>query len=106
MAIPLSRNSDPKAAAGEDYAAIVKECQKSSVHDLLTDLIAEAASNDCQPNNEAANGAYFTELNSDFEKRCQDGPRKARSPLAIGLPINLQVHSVFLAMLRGFLYRK
>ncbi len=65
--IPWSRNSDPKAAADEDYAAIVKECEKSSVHDLLTDLITEAVSNDYQPNNEAANGAYFTELNSDFE---------------------------------------
>jgi len=66
-AIPWSRNSDPKAAADEDYAAIVKECEKSSVHDLLTDLITEAASNDYQPHNVAANGAYFAELNSDFE---------------------------------------
>ena len=65
--IPWSRNSDPKAAADEDYAAILKECEKSSVHDLLTDLITEAVSNDYQPNNEAANAAYFTELNSDFE---------------------------------------
>jgi hypothetical protein len=65
--IPWSRNSDPKAAADEDYAAIVKESEKSNVHDLLTDLIVEAVSNDYQPNNEAANGAYLTELNSDFE---------------------------------------
>ena len=66
-AIPWSRNSDPKAAADEDYAAILKECEKSRVHDLLTDLITEAVSNDYQPHNVAANGAYFTELNSDFE---------------------------------------
>ena len=65
--IPWSRNSDPKTAADEDYAAIVKECEKSSMHNLLTDLITEAVSNDYQPNNEAANDAYFTELNSDFE---------------------------------------
>jgi hypothetical protein len=65
--IPWSRNSDPKAAADEDYAAIVKECEKSKVHDLLTDLITEAVSNDYQTNNEAANGAYFNELNSDYE---------------------------------------
>jgi hypothetical protein len=65
--IPWSRNSDPKAAADEDYAAIVKECEKSSVRDLLTDLITEAVSNDYQPNNASANGAYFTELNSDYE---------------------------------------
>ena len=66
-AIPWSRNSNPKAAADEDYAAIVKECEKSSAHDLLADLITEAASNDYQPNNDAANGAYFAELNSDYE---------------------------------------
>jgi hypothetical protein len=66
--IPWSRNSDPKAAANEDYAAIVVECEKSSVHDLLTDLITEAVSNDYQPNNEAANGAYFTQLNSDRDQ--------------------------------------
>ncbi len=65
--IPWSRNSDPKAAADEDYTAIVKECEKSPVHDLLTDLITEAVSNDYQPNNQTANSAYFTELNSDFE---------------------------------------
>jgi hypothetical protein len=65
--IPWSRNSDPKAAADEDYAAIVKECEKSTVHDLLTDLVTEAVSNDYQANNEAANSTYFTELNSDFE---------------------------------------
>ena len=65
--IPWSRNSDPKAAADEDYAAIVKECKKSAVNGLLTDLVTEAVSNDYQPNNEAANGAYFTELNANFE---------------------------------------
>jgi hypothetical protein len=65
--IPWSRNSDPKAAADEDYAAIVKECEKSSKHGLLTDLVTEAVSNDYESNNEAANAAYFTELNSDFE---------------------------------------
>ena len=86
-AIPWSRNSDPKAAADEDYGAILKECEKSRVHDLLTDLITEAVSNDYQPNNVAANGAYFTELNSDFEKRCQDRPTKPRSPL---VEVNLE----------------
>ena len=65
--IPWSRNSDPKAAADEDYAAIVKECEKSSEHGLLTDLVTEALSNDYETNNEAANAAYITELNSDFE---------------------------------------
>ena len=65
--IPWSRNSNPEAAADEDYAAIVKVCEKSNVHDLLTDLIAEAVSNDYQPNKEAANSAYSTELTSDFE---------------------------------------
>ena len=58
-AIPWSRNSNPIAAADEDYAAIVKACEKSSAHDLLADLITEAASNDYQPNNEAANAAYL-----------------------------------------------
>jgi hypothetical protein len=65
--IPWSRNSDPKAAADEDYAAIIKECEKSTVDGLLTDLVTEAVSNDYQPNNEAANSAYFTELNSNFD---------------------------------------
>ena len=41
--IQWSRNSDPKAAADEDYAAILKECQNSNLHYLLTDLITEAA---------------------------------------------------------------
>jgi hypothetical protein len=67
QAIRWSRNSNPKAAANEDYAAIVKECEKSSVPNLLPDLITEAVSNDYQPNNEAANVAYSTELNSDLE---------------------------------------
>jgi hypothetical protein len=77
--IPWSRNSDPKAAANEDYAAIAEECEKSGVHDLLTDLITEAVSNDYQPNNEAANGAYFTQLNSDFENRDQSGYSNQRN---------------------------
>jgi hypothetical protein len=65
--IPWSRNSNPQAAAKEDYAAIVKECRNSGVHDLLIDLITEAVSNEYQPNNEAANSAYSTELNLDLE---------------------------------------
>ena len=77
--IEWSRNSDPKAAADEDYAAIVKECEKSSVHDLLADLITEAASNDYQPGNEAANSTYITELVSHFETRVKD-EREAQKP--------------------------
>jgi hypothetical protein len=65
--IPWSRNANPKAAADEDYAAIIKECKVNSVHDLLADVITEAVSNDYQPNNEAANSTYFAELNSNFE---------------------------------------
>jgi hypothetical protein len=65
--IPWSLNGNPEAAADEDYSAIVRECKKSGEHDLLADLIAEAVSNDYQPNNEAANAAYSNELNSDFE---------------------------------------
>jgi hypothetical protein len=67
--IQWSRNSDPQAAAHEDYAAIAKECEKSSVHDLLADLITEAASNDYQPGNEAANSIYIAALISKFETR-------------------------------------
>jgi outer membrane biosynthesis protein TonB len=74
--IPWSRNGDPKAAADEDYAAIVKECEKSSVHDLLTDLVTEALSNDYQPNNEAANAAYLAELNADFENGAETDRKK------------------------------
>jgi hypothetical protein len=77
--IQWSRNSDPKAPADEDYAAIAKECEKSSVHDLLADLITEATSNDYQPGNEAANGTYITELVSDFETRVKD-EREAEKP--------------------------
>ena len=77
--IPWSRNSNPQAAAKEDYAAIVKECEKSSVHDLLQDLITEALSNDYQPNNEAANGAYSTELDSDFESGGQSDSSNGKS---------------------------
>jgi hypothetical protein len=77
--IPWSRNSNPEAAAKEDYAAIVKECEKSGVHGLLTDLITEAVSNDYQPNNEAANGAYSLALNADFESNERDGSSNAES---------------------------
>jgi hypothetical protein len=70
--IQWSRNSDPQAAAHEDYAAIAKECEKSSVHDLLADLITEAASNDYQPGNEAANSIYAAALISKFETRVKD----------------------------------
>ena len=77
--IPWSRNSNPQAAANEDYAAIVKECEKSGVHDLLTDLITEAESNDYQPNNEAANSAYCTELNSEFENGDQSDSSNGKS---------------------------
>src|SRR5208282_996568 len=65
--IQWSRNSDPTAAADEDYAAIVKECENSSVHYLLEDLITEVASNDYQPDNEVANTTYIHELISDFK---------------------------------------
>jgi hypothetical protein len=65
--IQWSRNADPKAAADEDYAAILKECQNSNLHYLLTDLITEAASNNYQPDNQAANSTYINELISDFE---------------------------------------
>ena len=77
--IQWSRNSDPKAAADEDYAAILKECQNSKLHYLLTDLITEAASNDYQPGNQAANSTYITELISDFETGVKD-ERAARKP--------------------------
>ena len=72
--IQWSLNSHPKAAADEDYAAIVKECENSGVRYLVTDLITEAASNDYQPGNEAANTTYITELISDFE----NGAKAAR----------------------------
>jgi hypothetical protein len=77
--IQWSRNSDPQAAAHEDYAAITKECDKSSVHDFLADLITEAASNDYQPGNEAANSTYNATLISDFETRVKD-EREAKKP--------------------------
>jgi hypothetical protein len=70
--IQWSRNPDPKAAADEDYAAIVKECGNGSLHDLLADLVTEAASNDYQPDNEAANSIYTKELISDFETGAED----------------------------------
>ena len=77
--IPWSRNSNPKAAADEDYAAIIRKCRESSVHDLLADLITEAVSNDYQPNNEAANGAYLAKLNSDFENGAQSDHSNGKS---------------------------
>jgi hypothetical protein len=77
--IKWSRNSDPQAAAHEDYAAITKECEKSSVRDLLADLITEAASNDYQPGNDAANSTYNAALISDFETRAKD-EREAKKP--------------------------
>jgi hypothetical protein len=77
--IPWSLNANPEAAAHEDYSAIVKECEKSGEHDLLEDLIAEAVSNDYQPNNEAANAAYSTELNADFENGHQSDSSNGKS---------------------------
>ncbi len=65
--IAWSLNANPEAAANEDYSAIVRECEKSGEHGLLADLIAEAVSNDYQPNNEGANAAYSNALNSDYE---------------------------------------
>jgi hypothetical protein len=79
-AIPWSLNPNPEAAAKEDYSAIVQECEKSGEHDLLPDLIAEAVSNDYQPNNEAANAAYSNELNSDFENGHQSDTSNGKSP--------------------------
>jgi hypothetical protein len=77
--IPWSQDANPKAAATADYAAIVKACAKSGVHDLLKDLVTEALSNDYQPNNEAANAAYSTELNSDFENADQSDSSNGKS---------------------------
>jgi hypothetical protein len=77
--IQWSRNSDPKAAAVEDYKAIVKECATSRVHDLLADLITEAASNDYQPGNEGGNRTYSDELISNLEARVKD-EREAQGP--------------------------
>lgn len=74
-----SRNANPKVAADEDYAAIVKECEGSGVHDLLTDLITEAVSNDYQPNHKAANVTYSTQLNSDFENGHQSDNSNGKS---------------------------
>ena len=51
------------------------------MHDLLTDLITEAVSNDYQPHNVAANGAYFTELNSDFENGVKTD-RESKKPIS------------------------
>jgi hypothetical protein len=79
--IHWSRNSDPQAAAHEDYTAIAKECEKSSVPDLLTDLITEAASNDYQAGNETANSIYIAALISNFETRVKD-EREVKKPEA------------------------
>jgi len=65
--IPWSRNSNPQAAAREDYVAIVKESAKSGMGALSQDLLTEALSNDYKPNDVAANNAYSIELNSEFE---------------------------------------
>jgi hypothetical protein len=75
--IPWSLNSNPEAAANEDYSAILKECEKSGEHDLLADLIAEAVSNDYQPNNETANAAYSADLTADFENGHQSSNGKS-----------------------------
>jgi hypothetical protein len=90
--IPWSRNSNPKVAANEDYAAIQKECEKSGVPGLLTDVITEAVSNDYQPNDEAANVAYSTELNAVFENNEQSGNSNGKTaaalPAATGTTVN------------------
>src|ERR1700760_1608737 len=65
--IPWSLNSNPEAAANEDYSSIVKECERRGERDLLADLVAEAVSNDYQPDNETANAAYSTALTADYE---------------------------------------
>jgi len=74
--IKWSRNSDPKAAADEDYAAIVKECQNSRLHALLADLITEAAASGYRSDNEAANAAYINELISNFERAAEPGQER------------------------------
>jgi hypothetical protein len=71
--IKWSRNSDPKAAADEDYAAIVKECRNSRLHALLADLITEAAGSGYRSDNEAANAAYINQLISNFERAAEPG---------------------------------
>jgi hypothetical protein len=82
--IPWSLNSNPEAAANEDYSAIVKECEKSGEHDLLADLITEAVSNDYQPNNETANSAYSTDLTADFENGHQSSNGKSPGEMTAG----------------------
>jgi hypothetical protein len=82
--IPWSLNSNPEAAAKEDYSAIVKECEKSGENDLLEDLIAEAASNDYQPNNETANAVYSTDLTADFENGHQSSNGKNTGEMIAG----------------------
>jgi hypothetical protein len=85
--IPWSLNANPEAAAHEDYSAIVKECEKTGEHHLVEDLIAEAVSNDYQPNNEAANAAYSTQLNADSENGHQSDSSNGKST---GEPIAAQ----------------
>jgi len=82
--IPWSLNSNPETAANEDYSAIVKECQKSGEDNLLADLVAEAVSNDYQPNNETANVAYSTKLTADFENGHQSSNGKSTVELTAG----------------------
>jgi hypothetical protein len=82
--IPWSLNSNPEAAANEDYSAIVKECEKSGEHDLLADLIAEAVSNDYQPDNETANAAYSTDLTADYENGHQSSNGKSTGERTAG----------------------
>jgi hypothetical protein len=77
--IPWSRNSNPQAAAKEDYAAIGKESAKSGMGALLQDLLTEALSNDYKPNDVAANDAYSTELNSEFESGDQSDSLTGKS---------------------------
>jgi hypothetical protein len=91
--IPWSRNSNPKAAANEDYAAILKECKESGVHGLLTDLVTEAVSNNYQPNHQAANEAYSTELNADFEKNEQGFSSNGGSPAVVAAREGMSVNS-------------
>jgi hypothetical protein len=72
--IPWGRNSNPKAAAGEDYAGIIRECKKSSVHDLLADLVTEAVSNDYQSNNGCSKRSLDR---SEYRRiRCETGDER------------------------------
>lgn len=88
-AIAWSRNSDPKAAADEDYAAMVKEYENSDVHYQLADLITEAVSNDYQPNNEEATRSYIAQLNSNLEAGDKDEEERQK-PSSTRRPDSLQ----------------